>query len=351
MKIKNHIKLATGTVLATSFAIAPLSANAAEKLEFKVSGQVSRAMTFADNGAETDTLFVDNNNSGTRLRVTGKMDINPGLTAGIAWETQYQDNSSGSLDIGDSDSSSAFISRKRELWFKGGWGKLSLGQGDGAANNTSESDLSGTWIANNSGDFLHTGFSFADGAGNKVIGMGKAFSNFDGLSRNDRLRYDTPKYGPLGLAVSTGQDKSELGLFLGQKLSGGSKVKAALGYVNNEASDFTQLGLSASYLTAGGFNVTGALGERYRDGAVDPDSLYIKVGQKMGPHNLSVGYHKVNDLALAGDEAERVNVQWVYNIAKGVELFADYQNASLDRASGPSLGDIDTIAIGSRIKF
>lgn len=339
-------------MLATFFSIASLSANAAENLEFKVSGQVSRAITYADNGVETDTLFVDNTNSGTRLRVTGQMDINPGLTAGIAWETQYEDNSSFSLDIGDSDSSSAFVSRKRELWFKGGWGQFTLGQGDGAANNTSETDLSGTWIANNSGDFLHTGLSFADGAGNKVIGMGQAFSNFDGLSRNDRVRYDSPTYGPLGIAVSTGQDKSELGLFLDQKLSGGSKVKASLGYVKNEASDFTQVGLSASYLTAGGFNITGHYGQRDKDGAgVNPDGAYIKVGQKLGPHNLSVGYHKVNDLALAGDKAERVNVQWVYNIAKGVELFADYQSASLDRASGPSLGDIDTVSIGSRIKF
>ena len=52
-----------------------------------------------------------------------------------------------------------------------------------------------------------------------------------------------------------------------------------------------------------------------------------------------------------GDGAQRVNVSWVYNMAKGVELFADYQNSTLDRASGPSLGDLESIAIGSRIKF
>ena len=133
---------------------------------------------------------------------------------------------------------------------------------------------------------------------------------------------------------------------------GGSKIGAALGYVNNNASDFTQLGLSASYITAGGFNVTGHYGEKDKDGtSVDPEGAYIKVGQKMGPHNLSVSYHTVDDNAASGDEAERVNLAWVYNIAKGVEVFADYQNASLDRAGGVSLEDQDQFSIGSRIKF
>ncbi len=355
MKTLNSIQVVTGVVLLTSFTAISSNANAVDNLEFKWSGQISRAITFADNGADDDVLFVDNNNSGTRLRLTGKMDISPGLTAGVVWETQYQDNSSSSIDIGDKDNSSAFSSRKRDLWFKGGWGKLSLGQGDGAANGTSEVDFSGTTIADYSGNNLDDGISFADSAGNKIVKNGKAFDNFDGLSRNDRLRYDSPNYGPIGVAVSGGQDKAELGLRYTQKMGGGSKVGAALGYVESDdpgSDNFKQLGLSASYITAGGFNITGAYGERDINGAsVDPESMYIKVGQKMGPHNVSLAYHTVDDLAAAGDEAERINLAWVYNITKGVELFADYQTASVDRAGGVSLEDIDQFSVGSRIKF
>ena len=229
MKNLNGFKLATGAVLLTSFATVT---DAAENLKFGWSGQVSRAVTFADNGTDDDILSVDNNNSGTRLRLTGQVDLNPGLQAGVVWETQYQDNSSSVVDIDDSDSASRTDTRKSELWFKGGWGKISLGQGDGAANGTSEVDFSGTFLADYSGNNLDDGISFADSAGNKVVRNGAVFSNFDGLSRNDRVRYDTPKFGALGVAISGGQDRSELGLRYGQKLgSGGAQIGAALGYV------------------------------------------------------------------------------------------------------------------------
>jgi hypothetical protein len=356
MKIKDNIQIATGAVLFTTFVAVPFTAHA--KAEVKLSGQISQAITFADNGTDDDVLFVDNNNSGTRFRLTGKMDVSPGLTAGVVWETQYQDNSSSTIDIGSKDDSTTneLTSRKRDLWFKGGWGKLSLGKGDGAANGTSEVDFSGTsYIAEYSGNNLDDGISFADSAGNKLVKNGAAFSNFDGLSRNNRLRYDTPAYGPIGVAVSAGQDKAELGLRYQQKLGGGSKVGAALGYVgadNPGSANFKQLGLSASYLAASGFNVTGHYGERDTDGsAVDPEGTYIKIGQKMGLHAVSLAYHKVDDLAAAGDEAERVNLAYVYNIAKGVELFGFYQNSSLDRTFGPSIEDVDQFSIGSRIKF
>ena len=71
----------------------------------------------------------------------------------------------------------------------------------------------------------------------------------------------------------------------------------------------------------------------------------------MGPHNVSLSWQQVDDLAAAGDEAERYNLAWVYNIKSGIELFADFQNASLDRAGGVSLEDSQQFSVGSRIKF
>ncbi len=343
MKINNSLKIVTGTALVSSFALVPFAAHA--KPEVKLTGQVSRAITFVDNGADEDILFVDNNNSGTRFRLTGKMDVSPGLTAGIAWETQYQDNSSGSIGIGQKDNTSTFASRKRELWFKGGFGKVSLGQGDGAANGTSEVDFSGTTIADYSGQDLYDGVKFSDGTAN-----GAAFSNYDGLSRNDRVRYDTPAFGPIGIAVSAGQDKAELAVRYSQNLGGGSKLGGAIGYVGSDdpgVANFKQLGISGSYLTAGGFNVSAAYAEKDVNGAsVDPSNTYVKVGQKFGRSAVSLSYTSAEDQAAVGRDAERVNLAYVYNIAKGVELFADYENASLDGAQ-----DKDLFAIGSRIKF
>ncbi len=334
--IASSVNAATGTTPASN-----------QKVQFKVSGQVSRALTYANNGVASDTLFVDNTNSGTRIRVVGKVGISPSLSAGINIETQFEDDRSYDMDIGGAGSGSLFTSRKRDLWFKGGVGKISLGKGDGAANNTSEVDNSGTWIANNVGDFLHSGLSFSNGTQ-----MKQAFSDFDGLSRNNRLRYDTPKFGPLSLAVSKKRKASELALFYNQPYGGGAKLSGALGYVKDSAANFKQLGLSASYLAAGGFSVTGHYGKKNRAIGIDPKGSYLKLGQKFGVaknHQLSVGYHKVNDLATAGDRAKRVNLSYVYLIPnKGIELFADVQRAKLNSSGG---NDLDTISIGSRIKF
>jgi len=346
MITKQNIKVTTGALLIGSFAMAP---NAFAESEVKLSGQVSRALTYADNGVDDDVLFTDNTNSGTRFRITGKTDALAGITVGFNIETQYQDNASDQIDINDSDSSSAFRSRKRELYFSGGFGKFSLGQGDGAANGTTEVDFSGTTIADYSGQDLYDGIDFVDAAGNSVVSNGQAFDNFDGLSRNDRIRYDSLNYGPVGFAVSAGTDKGEFAARYSQKLNGGSKVGAAIGYVTDDEDDFQQLGLSASYLASNGFNITGAYGERYlNDSPLDPTNAYIKVGQKFGAHNVSVSYTLSDDQVAAGVEAERINVAYVYHMKKGVELFADYENAQLDV---DGVEDKNLFSIGSRVKF
>ena len=38
-----------------------------------------------------------------------------------------------------------------DAWVEGGWGRVNIGQGDGAANGATESDLSGTGMANGIG--------------------------------------------------------------------------------------------------------------------------------------------------------------------------------------------------------
>jgi predicted porin len=365
MRVKQPLQLSSIAVLLAAVSLVPITANAADPVEFKWSGQISRALSFADNGVDDDVLFVDNNNSGTRLRLTGKTGFGNGLEAGIHWETQFQENSSSAIDIGDLDASNndGFTSRKRDLWFSGAFGKVSLGQGDGAANGTSEVDFSGTTIADYSGNNLDDGISFVGANGLKgteddpadvSVKNGSVFSNFDGLSRNDRIRYDTPKLGPVGLAISAGQERGEIGVRYSTKFGDGGKFGAAIGIVDRDRdnnSGFGQTGLSASLLLGSGFNVGVHYGERDFDSrGVDAEGTYIKVGQKFGSHNVSIAFHQVDDLNQVGDEAERVNLSWVYVPKKGIELFVSLNSEELSRTSG-DLEDQDIFALGSRIKF
>ncbi len=368
--------------LAVAGVIAP-GAAMAMKTEAALGGQISRMISYADNGIDSDVLHVDNNNSGTRVRLRGATDLGNGTKAGINWETDWQFNDSASMDIGDADDDNTPENRLRDLFFEGAFGKLSMGRGNGAANGTSEIDYSGTWIASNSGDFHLSGLQFrvkdrtefgrTVGSYGSLIGQ-----NFDGLSRNNRLRYDTPALGPVVLSVDAGQEKWEGAARLSQKMAGGGKVGAALGYVQckigNEAQrcsggpaglKYNQFGMSASLLLANGFNITGAYGKRdikqfagedLRQGRSDPKMWYIKVGWASGPHHISGAYKKTENLGTIGTfEGKKLGIEYVHNMKDhGVELYAGLWKAEIDDDSGAGadqIEDINGLFVGSRVKF
>jgi predicted porin len=115
-------------------------------VEIKVSGQINRSLMWIDNGVDDELLHVDNDNSSTRFRFTGEEDFD-GTKVGVVWESQFESNSSASVDIPQNDDNgSTFTERKLEAYFGSNWGKIWIGQGDGAANGSSEVDLSGTAV-------------------------------------------------------------------------------------------------------------------------------------------------------------------------------------------------------------
>ncbi len=342
--------------IAVAAAVVPGAAQAA-KVSAKLSGQISYLIGFADNGVNDDVLIADNNNSGTRTKITGSTDLGNGLKAGVIWETDWQFNDSANMDIGDGDLDKDQENRLRDLWFSGPFGKVSLGRGNGAANGTSETDFSGTWIASNSGDFHLGGLQFRTPGNAEVSNYGGVFSNFDGLSRNVRLRYDTPALGPVVLSGDVGQEKFELAARVNQKLAGGGKFGAAIGYVDTEgvgvgSFDGDQIGLSASMLMGNGFNITGHWGQRSPDGAAeDPSGWYLKIGQKLASGSLTAAYHQTDDVKKVNDEGKKYGIEYVHNLKDhGVELYGGLWKAELDRP-GTAVEDLSGVFVGSRVKF
>ncbi|HBC53269.1 MAG TPA: hypothetical protein DCZ06_03310, partial [Alphaproteobacteria bacterium] len=189
-------------------------------------------------------------NSSTRVRFQGKAKLNENWTAGTTIEVQIESNSSGAVNqfADNGVGAGGFTERKLEVWFDGPWGKVSLGQGDTASNGTSEADLSGTTVVASSdikdmagglafvnsttglfctdvnGDGLCTG---ADTLNTTIAG---AFSNLDGLSRDDRIRYDTPEFGGFQLSTSAvAGGEADIALRYAAKM-GDFKLKAAAAY-------------------------------------------------------------------------------------------------------------------------
>ena len=69
-------------------------------MEFKVSGQLDRAFTVADNGNETDYASVDNIGSNSRFRFTGNEKMANGMNVGFIYEMSVVQFGSTEFDIG-----------------------------------------------------------------------------------------------------------------------------------------------------------------------------------------------------------------------------------------------------------
>lgn len=336
-------------IILTASAAAMLTPFAAQATDVQLSGQVNRLLMFVDNGVDDGLVHADNNVSGTRWRLKAKTDLGSGTTAGIYFENQVESNPSNRVSVGSLDSDGADVIttiRHQNVWFKGDWGKLTIGQGNGAANGSAEADNSGTDVVQyvgSNGDLLG-GMEY----GTSGITVGDARTSFDGLSRNDNIRYDGGS-GPLGFAVSLGNgDKIELA---GKFKTDNFLVKIAFWDKADSGGDTKGQALSASWITDGGFNLTGSFGSDDSN-ADDPMNIYLKAGYKMGKHAFAIDFGQTTDKAGTDIDGSSFSLAWVNNIMKGVQVYASYRVESIDLPAGLT-GDDDVTALvaGARVKF
>ena len=377
------------------------------KVQLEVSGQVNRALLYADNGDHEQLFNVDNDNSSSRVRWVAKARLNDDLSAGAQIEVQFESNSTANVTMGANTSSTAsnsFTERKIEFWIDSKkMGRVWVGQGDTASNGTSEVDLSGTSVVAYSGiGDLAGGICFdKSGSGSGVCEgptIGSVWSNLDGLSRDDRIRYDTPTIAGFKLSASYVEaDTYDVAFRYGANFEAiGTKVSAAIAFANDDgrtgtsSSDHIFNG-SISVLHSSGFSVTYAMGERgVGDGEDDRSFWYIKGGWQMdvpspnlGRFAISFDYGVANpDENLGGsggkqnfkqdnkppvpagsftaitaddvfddDEITTWGIAVTQKVAKlGAEFYFAYRNHDLDRP-GEDFNDVNTALLGARIKF
>jgi hypothetical protein len=201
------------------------------------------------------------------------------------------------------------------------------------------------------------GIAFSD---NNVLGsrIGQVFSNFDGLSRDDRIRYDTPSFSGFKASVSALEGGAvDAALRFSGEFSG-TKVVAAGAWANASAGNFDQYNGSVSVMTPIGISVTAAAGARDLDdrSGDDPVFYYGKLGYtfdavSFGATSIGIDYEAVDDLVQAGDEAQAYGVFAVQNYDKiGAELYLGARNHELNR-SGSNFDDIFAVLIGAKVRF
>ncbi|MFQ5915972.1 MAG: porin, partial [Nitrospinota bacterium] len=351
-----------------------------EAVKLTVSGQVNRMVLFADDGVEDEIFHVDNVNSGTRVRFVGKARLSPEWSSGIRVEFNLRENRSDKVCIqtGDrakaecdkgvagADKDAAFDTSERFLeWTVTSktLGKLYIGQGDTASNSTNHVNFSGTLMPDFTGaQLVGGGIQFRDADTDETFGtdINDTFADFDGLSRRNRIRYDTPTFVGFKASASHIQgDAWDVALRYAAKIPG-FKLGAAIAFA--EATNrfgFDQVNGSASILhEPSGVSLTFAAGERDLEtrGREDPLLRRVVVGYQfkatpLGKTFLSASFSRVDDFQKDGDESATWAVTVLQKIDKfSMELYAGFRNWDLTRR-GRDVEDINLVFSGARIKF
>ena len=340
----------------------PAVTSGKQGVRLAISGQVNRAVLYADNGDDGEFFHVDNDNSSTRVRFIGTGRFNEDFSVGSVIEVQFESNSTAALRVNQDGPAGPnnFTERKLEVYGDSRrFGRLWVGQGDTASNGTSEQDLSGTGVIAYAGiPDMAGGIAF-----NGVTGLGprinQAYSDLDGLSRDDRVRYDTPSWQGFKASASILErgDWDVAGRYRGD--INGTKVVTALAFADATSSrrDFSQVNGSVTALFPVGVNVTFAAGLRDREFRDDDATFfYGKLGYLFDPFGLGntalvVDYGQANDLDRDGDEFRAFGAFIVQNFDRiATEFYAGVRDHQLDRP-GEDFDDIIAAISGARVKF
>ena len=140
-----------------------------------LSGQVNPAFNVVDDGVSTDVFIVDNDTSGTRFRLDADAPLGE-TSLGATIEIGASPNNSYDVSQLVSQTDADFNVRRAEVTFRNDrYGRLQLGKGSGAADDTAEYDLS--LVA---GPIMYAGV--ADIAGGIIFTDGTDYSDTDGAA-------------------------------------------------------------------------------------------------------------------------------------------------------------------------
>ena len=361
--------------LAAGMVAAPSAQAAVE-----ISGQVNVAALFG--GAADDLTVVDNNTTGTRFRFKANTKFGNGFAVGTRFEIQAQFAQSNDPDqIGENGGGSdvnpgsvgelvnpdslgpngevLFTSltdnidnggntpvrevRYADVWISGPFGRVGIGRGDGAANGTAEAVGLLNFLGGNESHLLFNG-------------LGADFNDIDGLSRQNRVRYDSPSWDGFRFAISLdNEDEQEVGLFYDKKGSFG-KIRVRAGYTTGEG-DASTADFSIAYKFPFGLGLNYSTGEADAvSGVTTSENDWFLVSYDITKKFLiSAGYGEETERSAStgaqeGGENDLIILSAVWKPVKGAEIYLNYG----DWTNNVVINDADddnTFALGGRFKF
>ncbi len=378
-----------------------------EKISFKVSGQINRALFIWDNGKENDIYNVNNASSRSRFQLKGDSKIEGNWSAGFTLEIGLEDSLNTFLDE-DHDENGDFpgaptstVAVRLAAWHlnHSNFGRLTIGQFDGASRYYSGfADFSRAYVTVNGAYSAHWNENFS------IINKAGEDSGYDwgdfgvddmDIIRKELIRYDSPIFlNGFRLGFSGGENDFHDVILSWQQGIGDLTIAANVMYqdfrdgfdgqyrctqggpTNDKARCFTLGGTAGFQHMPSGLFLTYAGASRKHKRPTTEDSRYyfIKGGwttkfEGWGKTSLYTEYYQGKNgpaagADLAGDEAGVLTdprlvvygagiVQWVD--ALGIEVYLAYRNYTLDAedatGTSSSVKAFDAVQLGSRIKF
>ncbi|MFQ3574415.1 MAG: porin [Thermodesulfovibrionales bacterium] len=335
-----------------------------DRHKITLSGQINRAINVISDGSGTDIYHVDNNASNSRLRIVGSARIDDDLSLGTRIEFAVAPDLSSLVSQTNRVPGTWFDQRWTELSIASkSFGKISLGKGDTASNTSAEMDLSKTDVVQYATlSDIAGGMFFREKAyPNRLtsIKIGDVFNSRDGLSRQSRLRYDTPQFYGFNISASVvSNQRYDLAVFY----SGESDIFKTAGAFAVSDPNLPESGLqydgSLSILhKQTGLNITLSGGLLKRDNLKDAQNVYAKLGWLAnligyGYTAFGVDYTYSGNLPFSNDRGYSISAAVVQNLKKiNSDMYLQYRIHSLNLKSAPPVSDINVGTFGMRVRF
>ena len=389
--------------------IAELEATTARKgnrkVSLTISGQVSKAVLFWDDGEEQNAYVVDNDFAQTRLRFQGKAKIVDGWEAGYHLELGFDNASSDGVSQSDDNAQLAGatagattggVEIRQSKWYikSKQLGSVTVGLGSGAQDDLYKWGNVGK--AYSDAELHYNGrFILRDSNTGLLNRNWDAVANNLDLSRTNNVRYDSPEIAGFVVSASWGEDDIwDVALRYDQKFDS-FHLKAGVAYtedsdtngaafahggtnanpvVGNETKDFVAtVGLSEKNT---GLYVYGAGGVREIDDvpAGFTDEAWYIYGQvgitrdiiPLGATNFHVDYGYYEDWAsgvtltgfgtISGSEVQRYGFGVTQNFKNAdLDLYAVFNYYETDLTTStvaqPDIEDWYGVTTGASIRF
>ncbi len=332
-------------------------------------GQINKGLLIYDDGGSTENYFpVDNGNSSSRagFRIYTLMEKGWSFGANLEWEwNPYSTTNVNQLNEGDYDWGTDLL-RKAEIYLDSKeYGKFWFGQGSMASDTTAEVDLSGTDVVGYSlvSDMAGGPFFRNEDGTLSTVHVRDAFTNYDGVSRKLRVRYDTPSLGGLTFSSSVGTqvvpDRTDVTVWdLAVRYSetyDAFKVSAAAAFSRPGAGNSIYDGSVSVLHIDTGLSLTLATGYSDKD-VVDGRYGYAKLGYQteifdVGKTAFSIDAYFGKDIAGEGSTSQAFGAQIVQSLDYlQTELYLGARTYSLEQRNA-DLQDSLAVLGGARIKF